>query len=112
MDRFLYRVNSIQLVNNRVILGDDSDLFTRELTASNFNWVSIAPPDPEDQSPLKANARIRYRHKEAPALVYPQADGTVRIVFDDPQRAITRGQSVVLYDAETSEYVLGGGIIV
>jgi len=99
---------------NRVILGDNEDLFTRELTAHDFNWVSMAPPS----GPFRASARIRYRHREAPAEIIPLDNikkdtgsafaGAVKIIFDEPQRAITRGQSVVIYDGD---YVLGGGII-
>lgn len=89
---------------NRVILGDNEDLFTRELTAEDFNWVSSDVPG----GSMRASARIRYRHHEAPAEIIPLSDDTVKIVFDEPQRAITRGQSVVVYDGE---YVIGGGII-
>lgn len=89
---------------NRVILGDNEELFTRELTADQFNWVSAAPP----QGDLRASARIRYRHHEAPAVISPLSEDSVRIIFDEPQRAITRGQSVVVYDGD---YVIGGGII-
>lgn len=111
--------------NNRVVLGDNETLFKRELTAHDFNWLSMAPPEGE----FRASARIRYRHKEAMATIIPIIDETeksaagtagaanikagsacprVKIIFDEPQRAITRGQSVVLYDGD---YVLGGGII-
>ena len=97
-------VLDIDTGRNRVILGDNEDLFTRELTAGDFNWVSTAPP----QGNIRAMARIRYRHHEAPAEIIPISGDTVRINFDEPQRAITRGQSVVVYD---EDYVLGGGII-
>ena len=89
---------------NQVVLGDNEELFTRELTADNFNWVSTAVPGGD----IRASARIRYRHREAPAVISPLSDDSVRIIFDEPQRAITRGQSVVIYDGD---YVLGGGII-
>ena len=99
---------------NRVILGDNEDLFARELTAHDFNWVSMAPPS----GPFRASARIRYKHREAAAEIIPITDrnknsadnvvSAVKIIFDEPQRAITRGQSVVVYDGD---YVLGGGII-
>ena len=89
---------------NQVILGDNEELFTRELTAESFNWVSMAAPSGD----VRASARIRYRHHEAPATIIPLTEDSVRIVFDEPQRAITSGQSVVVYDGE---YVLGGGII-
>ena len=97
-------VLDIDTERNRVVLGDNEELFTRELTAGDFNWVSTAAP----QGEIKAEARIRYRHHEAPARVVPLSEDTVRIVFDEPQRAITRGQSVVVYDGD---YVIGGGII-
>ena len=61
------------------------------------------------QSDIRALARIRYRHHEAPARIVPLSEDTVKIIFDEPQRAITSGQSVVVYDGD---YVLGGGIIV
>ena len=90
---------------NKVILGDNEELFKRELTARDFNWLSVAPPS----GPFRASARIRYRHREAPCEIIPLDERKrVKIVFDEPQRAITRGQSVVLYD---EDYVLGGGII-
>ena len=98
-------VLSIDTAGNRVILGDNEELFTRELTAGQFNWVSTAVP----QSDIRALARIRYRHHEAPARIVPLSEDTVKIIFDEPQRAITSGQSVVVYDGD---YVLGGGIIV
>ena len=97
-------VLDIDVAGNRVILGDNEELFTRELTASDFNWVSMAPA----QSDIRASARIRYRHHEAPATIIPLSEDKVKIIFDEPQRAITRGQSVVVYDGD---YVIGGGII-
>lgn len=97
-------VLDIDPAGNRVLLGDNDELFTRELTAEDFNWVSMAAPS----SGIRASARIRYRHREAPCEVHPLSEDSVRIIFDEPQRAITRGQSVVVYDGD---YVLGGGII-
>ena len=97
-------VLDIDTDRNRIILGDNEELFTRELTADSFNWVSSSPA----QGDIRASARIRYRHKEAPATIIPVSENSVKIVFDEPQRAITRGQSVVVYDGD---YVIGGGII-
>lgn len=93
---------------NEVVLADNEDLFTTQLRANKFNWVSISNPN----EPFRALGRIRYRHKEAPCTVTPLSDNTVSVVFDEPQRAITAGQSFVLYDIETDSYVLGGGIII
>ena len=102
-DRRLY-VKRIDPVNNRVILADDADLFEKELTARDFNWITGDKPKGE----FRCLAKIRYRHKEQPATAILFEDGRARIVFDEPQRAITSGQSAVLYDGDT---VLGGGII-
>lgn len=92
------------MARNTVTLGPESALYSRELTASDFNWLSIPEPD----RPIRAAVRTRYRQAEAPASVWPVGDWQVRIVFDKPQRAVTPGQAVVLYDGDL---VLGGGII-
>ena len=89
---------------NTVTVGPDEALYQRELTAKNWNWVGIDVPT----APFRCKARVRYRHTEQPATVYPGKNGTARVVFDDPQRAITPGQTVVLYD---DDLVLGGGTI-
>ena len=57
---------------------------------------------------LRCSAKIRYRHKEQPCTVTQPEDDLLRVEFDQPQRAITPGQSVVLYDGDV---VIGGGII-
>ena len=88
---------------NTVWVGGESELFGRELVAQELSWVE-APP----QDPLVCQARIRSRAPEADALVIPLPDGRVKVVFDEPQRAIAPGQAVVFYqDGE----VLGGGWI-
>ena len=100
-------VYKLDMERNEVVLSDNADLFSTELTADNFNWVSIGNPG----TPFRALGRIRYRHKEAPCTVTPHEDGSVSVVFDEPQRAITAGQSLVLYDIASDQYVLGGGMI-
>ncbi|MDO4487847.1 MAG: tRNA 2-thiouridine(34) synthase MnmA [Eubacteriales bacterium] len=97
-------VKHIDVENNTVTLAEDSELFEDTLKASEFNWISGRTPEKE----FRCSAKIRYRQKEQPATVTPLEDGTVKIVFDEPQRAITPGQAVVLYDGDT---VLGGGRI-
>ncbi|MBQ6582663.1 MAG: tRNA 2-thiouridine(34) synthase MnmA, partial [Mogibacterium sp.] len=97
-------VQALDAERNRVILGSNETLFTRKLVVTNFNWVSIANPGKDFQ----ASARIRYRHQEAPARIIPLAEDTVRVIFDEPQRAVTSGQTAVVYDGD---YVLGGGTI-
>lgn len=103
-DRPLY-VHSIDAAKNTVVLGEDRELFGTELNAVNFNWIAFeTPPDV-----LRAKAKIRYRHQEQWATVEVTGKNTVHLVFDAPQRAVTRGQAVVLYDGDT---VLGGGEII
>lgn len=89
---------------NTVTVGPESALFTTTLIADDFNWISI----PELTAPMRVKAKARYRQVEQPATVYPLDNGLVKVVFDEPQRAITRGQSVVLYDGDI---VVGGGTI-
>ena len=97
-------VKRIDPAENKVILSDNDALFTDSLTSADFNWVSVPPQD----EPLRAKARIRYQHSEQPAEVIPQEGGSVLIKFDEPQRAITPGQTVVVYDGDI---VIGGGTI-
>ena len=92
------------MMHNTITAGPESALYRRELLASNFNWLSIPEPD----GPIRAAARTRYRQAENPATVWLCGDSRVRIVFDRPQRAVTPGQAVVLYDGDL---VLGGGTI-
>ena len=97
-------VKKIDPAANRVILSDDDGLFSRELDACDLNWIRWDEPP----KTFRASVRIRYRHAEQPAEVSVRDDGTVHIVFDEPQRAVTPGQTAVLYDGDT---VLGGGTI-
>ena len=89
---------------NEVILCTNDELFEKEVSVYNFNWVSIEKPNKE----FRASAKIRYNMKEQPCTIYPLSDGKIKIIFDEPQRAITKGQSAVIYD---NDYVIGGGII-
>ena len=89
---------------NTVTLGDNADLLRNTLTACRANWIAGEPP----ASPIRCTAKTRYSQIEAPATAEPLPEGRLRVVFDEPQRAITAGQAVVLYDADT---VLGGGTI-
>lgn len=91
--------------DNTILLGDDADLFSAVLTASRVNWIAGEAP----AAPVRCTAKTRYsQHIDAPCTAYPLAGEGVRVVFDTPQRAITAGQSVVLYDGDE---VLGGGVI-
>lgn len=99
-----YYVLGIDTKSNSVILGQNSELFRTDVTVKELNWISGKAP----RDSFRCLAKIRYRHKESPATAFPLDDGRIKIVFDEPQRAATPGQSAVLYDGDT---VLGGGII-
>ena len=89
---------------NTVTVGSNEALFHRSLLASDWSWFLME----ELTQPLRCMAKARSRMNEQPAVVYPGENGTVRVVFDEPQRALTPGQTVVLYDGDT---VIGGGCI-
>ena len=89
---------------NTVVLGDNADLFSSELEADNVNLISVDSL----AEPKRVTAKIRYRHKEQPATAWQTPDGILHVKFDEPQRAITKGQAVVMYDGDV---VVGGGVI-
>ena len=93
------------MAHNAVTVGPEEALYRRELIAADFNWLSI----PEPSGSIRAAVRTRYHQAERPATVYPLPQNRARIVFDEPQRAITPGQAAVLYDGDL---VLGGGTII
>ena len=97
-------VVGIDSENAAVTVGPREDLERTELTASRVNWMSGLAP----AGPVRAHARIRYRHTEAIATITPLGGDRARVVFDAPQSAITPGQAVVFYDGD---YVAGGGWI-
>ena len=97
-------VLKIDAKTNTVVVGSEEHLLTNELAAANINWISI----PELTSPRKACAKIRQQHKEAPVTITPTGVNSAKATFDEPQRAITPGQTVVFYD---HDIVLGGGVI-
>ncbi len=98
-------VTRIDASKNQIVVGDRKDLFSEGLIASDLNYFAIPIPD----QPYRAKAKIRYRHTEIPATVFPnQKDRIIKVIFDRPQTAVTPGQSVVLYSGDT---VLGGGTI-
>ena len=90
---------------NTVTVGPEENLFDRIVYADEVNWIAI----PELTAPLRVTARTRYHQTEQAATVYPAGEGRFRLEFDQPQRAPTPGQAVVLYQGDV---VLGGGTIV
>jgi tRNA-specific 2-thiouridylase len=103
-ERPLYVV-SLDAEKNRVVVGSQEELLGSEFTAAGVNWIALANPN----EPVRADVRVRYRHAAAPATITPILNGRVRVVFDEPQRAITPGQATVFY---CGDEVIGGGWIV
>jgi len=96
-------VTSIDIESNVITVGTDDDLLRREMTVGETSWMRGAPPADE----FACDVRIRYRHGGSPSTVRV-AQESAAVTFDEPQRAVTPGQSAVFYDGDT---VLGGGII-
>lgn len=96
-------VTEIRPEENKVVLGSNDDLFHSHLTADNFNWIEEVRPDEV------IKARIRYHQVEKEATARVTQDGRVEVDFLEPQRAITKGQSVILYRGDA---VVGGGRII
>ena len=90
--------------NNRVILTEGAELFSREVTAKDINLISVA----EIKGEMRVSARTRYNMKEQPATAYQTDENTIKVVFDAPQRAVAPGQALVLYSGDT---LVGGGTI-
>jgi tRNA-specific 2-thiouridylase len=99
----LYVLN-IDPATHRVTLGADEELATRTLRARGLNWISI----PELTGPMRVCVKIRHRHEPAWAMLEPDSTDEVLATFDEPQRAVTPGQSAVFYDGDE---VVGGGWI-
>ena len=89
---------------NTVTVGPDKALMHRSLLANDWFWHTV----PQLEAPMRVLAKTRSRMIEQPATVYPEENGFARVVFDEPQRAITPGQAVVLYH---EDIVVGGGTI-
>ncbi len=98
-------VKEIDPQSNRVVLCKNEELFTYELHADDFNWISGEAPEGE----IECDACVRYRGVLKPAIAVALPDGRVRVRFKEPQRAVTRGQAAVLYRGDE---VLGGGTII
>ena len=90
--------------DNVITVGEEAEAYTRIAQVKRTNWIRWENPP----SRFRAGVRTRYHGEETAATMEPMSDGTVRIVFDKPQRAITPGQAAVFYDGEV---VLGGGTL-
>ncbi len=99
----VYVIN-IDPQRNQIEVGDAEELDDRGLLAGDVNLISV----PDLKEPKHLSVRIRYKDSGAPAWCRIREDGLLEVLFDEPRRAITRGQSVVMYDGED---VVGGGVI-
>ena len=97
-------VAEIRPETNEVVIGENEDIFSKELLADRLNYMSRADFD----DGMAVMAKIRYNHKGSLCRLYHEGEDRVRCIFEEPQRAITPGQAVVFYDGN---YVLGGGTI-
>jgi tRNA-uridine 2-sulfurtransferase len=98
-------VLQIERAKNQIIVGEADELESVEFVARGVNWIAFDEPSEQ----IRANVKVRYRHEPAPATIYPLVDARARIVFDEPQRAITPGQATIFYDGDE---VVGGGWII
>lgn len=90
---------------SEIIVGTEKELYSNILYANELNFLLSL----DLSKPINIKAKIRYRAKEADAILYPEENGTAKVEFKEPQRAITPGQSVVFY---IDDIVLGGGKII
>jgi len=97
-------VLSIDVENNRVVVGEDEALRSSSFEIENVNWISIVEP----AAPVRAEVKIRHKHVPAMASVEALPGSRARITFDSPQRAITPGQAAAIYSGDV---VLAGGWI-
>lgn len=99
-------VTEIRPETNEVVIGESEDLFSRELHASEVAFMAVETLS----SPVRAEAKARYSHLAHPCTVsYDEASARLTVLFDEPQRAITKGQSVVVYQ---DGHILCGGKII
>ena len=97
-------VKEVNTENNTVVLAREEELYDKVLTADDVNLISVE----EIKEPMRVKAKVRYRQPEQWATVTQTGEDEIRVEFDEPQRAITKGQSVVLYDGDV---IVGGGTI-
>lgn len=97
-------VKEVRPADNTVVLSGNESLFRRSFLAASPNWIALE----KLSGPLRLKAKVRYRMEEQPCTVEPVGEDLIRVCYDEPQRAITPGQSVVFYE---DELVVGGAVI-
>ena len=96
---------AVKLLNSYLLVGKEEDIYSKILYAKDLNFTV----DIDKNKPIEVQAKIRYSAKEGTAVLYPEENGIARVEFNEPQRAITRGQSVVFY---IDDVLIGGGKII
>ena len=99
-------VKELRTDTNEVVIAEAEDMFSSVLSADRMNWMGVSGLH---GGGLRCSAKIRYGHRGAACTVREAGEDRVEVIFDEPVRAVTPGQSVVFYDAEG--IVLGGGFI-
>lgn len=98
-------VLKIDKEKNEVIVGTEQELYTKEVFIEDINYLITALENKQ----IEVEAKVRYRAKPANAILYPLENGKAKCVFEEPQRAVTPGQSLVFY---INDIVVGGGKII
>jgi tRNA-uridine 2-sulfurtransferase len=98
-------VVQIERAKNQIIVGEADELESVEFLAKGVNWVAFDEPG----EPVRAEVKVRYRHEPAAATIHPMPGTRARVIFDEPQRAITPGQATIFYRGDE---VVGGGWII
>ena len=98
-----YYVVRLDIEGNRLIVGSEVDGLSEKCTVNQVNWTVSEP-----EMPMRAHVRVRYRHREVPALISQKRQNSVQVDFDEPQAAVTPGQAAVFYYGDE---ILGGGFI-
>ncbi|MGN0594022.1 MAG: aminomethyltransferase beta-barrel domain-containing protein, partial [Hominimerdicola sp.] len=91
--------------NNKLVLGNAGQITKESLIAEDVNFI----PFDKLEQPIRCTAQTRYHQKDVPCTISPMEDGKVLVSFDNPHKAISKGQAVVFYDGD---YVIGGGTII
>jgi tRNA-specific 2-thiouridylase len=97
-------VSAIDPTTNTVVVGGEDELYSRRVLVRDINLISRE----RLEAPCRVTAKHRYRSSEQPAVVTQLDDDSLEVVFDEPQKAVARGQALVLYEGDV---VLGGGTI-
>ena len=99
-----YYVIKINKEQNRIVLGKEDDLYSKTISVSSVNWVSISPPE----TPISASVKLRSAHHGATATLIPVSGNKVLLELENPDLAVTPGQAAVFYQ---EDILLGGGKI-